>query len=257
MKVKILLITVILSSMFYGCTNEQMTQLTNTVSDFMNSPSKPANKNYTNNTSATTYNTANETKKDIGKSAVVGAGVGAGIGQIIGKDTKSTILGTVAGTIAGTIVGTIAAERRKQYDSEVEYLDAEIRSAKTKISEGESKLEESEKELEITMQQIDKLETQHSMNLDVTVKAAEIQKNLEKNIAENNELAQDYQDEIDVYNAIINSAPEAQSPEEKEQLIIQRHELKKERDELQTKYAKLINVNEERLKAVRRLTAMK
>lgn len=78
-------------------------------------------------------------QNDVVSSTLAGAGIGGTVGAVVGNATGNTrtgaLIGAGFGAAAGFAVGQYAAEKRRQYNSEAEFLDGEIAEAKRGVSQ--------------------------------------------------------------------------------------------------------------------------
>ena len=209
---------------------------------------------------ATTTNSPLDTlaQRDVLIGAAVGATSGAIIGGVI-DGTRGTIIGTVIGTAVGAVVGDIAAQRRRQFASEVEFQDAEIASAESAISSKERQLASLEANIEKMKTDINGLEQRVKRNEDVSKEAQQRYDDLSAQIQNNEQIAVGYKNSLDYLDEILkrNRAEAAKAGADREALEDRAVELNEKKIELTAQYARLNGITDQLREQQTRLESLR
>ncbi len=194
---------------------------------------------------------------DILISTGTGAVVGGVLGYIKGGE-KGAYIGAALGALGGFAVGNIAAERRKDYATESDFLDAEIASANTAVSTKEAQLAQLDAQIVSNKREITGLEQRFYRNENILEEAQDKYEEISAQIDENEETQIKYQNSIEYLDSIVNKQNTESAAQKSEiaKLESQRASLIQKRSELTNQYAKLNGLNEKLKVEQNRLSAL-
>jgi len=158
------------------------------------------------------------------------------------------IVGGVVGSKVGEAIGHTVAQRRRQYASEHEFLESEIRATGAAIAIREEKLAAMDHENRQRKDDIAQLEVSTQDRKKVSKSAKKLLAWVEKRIAENKILLDDYQGALEYLDQTLNTSTlslEAMANEERTaQWEKKKTALTEKRGELALQYSQLQGVGE-------------
>ncbi len=192
-------------------------------------------------------NIQNDSTRTTTEGALVGGVAGAGIGAIIGKLTGSTALGAaiggVVGAVGGAMVGKHIANKKSEYASREEWLDACILDAQNKNNQ----ITADNAKMKAEIAELEKKSSQLAVAYKNKQVSANSVKSTQRDISKQQEKLSEYikgiEDEIKIQNTVIADAREGQNNREAD--IIE-HEIKKMEQkiaEMKEESSKLANMS--------------
>lgn len=172
---------------------------------------------------------------------ILGAGVAYKASENVDDDGKRAAI-TAAGAAAGVAIGgkvgekigQVAADRRRQYASEKEFLDSEIAASEKAITVREQDINKVNAEIAQTRQRVDELVAKADLTQQERKEAENIKQDIEQTIEENEKLLKSYDEKIAyLEHSLETSKAEAHaSAEEKEEWEQRYSELKRKTSKL-------------------------
>ena len=198
-------------------------------------------------------------RQDVANGRNVGALGGAAIGAVVGQNTKlgrenGMRLGYIVGSFTGQQIGQIVATRRLQYDSEKAYIEAEIAATQRAISSKSQQIRSLREKMNQTRRDISELERKHRSNQDVTAEANRKVSVLDGIIANNEASLSKFKDTINYLDEAI--ATSRKRPDKTPGLEAERNNLIAKKDEVQSQFRSLQNINEDAKSARSRARAL-
>ncbi len=192
-------------------------------------------------------------QQDVVISTMVGAGIGAVVGAIIGNQSgnaaEGAAIGAALGAGTGLVVGNIAADRRKSFATQEEFLDAEIAAAERAVDKKSAEIAKLETDLETSTTEIDALVKARDGNLDVEAEARRKLAQVNAVIKNNNQTLKQYDDSVTYLETVITESDADQTPERLASLQAKQASLKEQ-------YARLHQVNDGMVDQAERLAAL-
>lgn len=150
--------------------------------------------------------------EDIRKSEKVGTVTGAAVGAVVGykvagnntNDKNMQKVATVGGAILGGMVGKqignkvgqVAANRRKQYASEQEFLESEIAASEKALSIREQDIKSTNEKIASMQKRIDQLSAKSELTTKEREESEALRTSVSQTIEENKALLNEYEDKI-------------------------------------------------------------
>ena len=200
---------------------------------------------------------------DIVVPALIGGVVGGIAGYLIADwldlDRGAGVaIGVVVGAGTGIVVGKVASDRRKEYESDKEFLDAEIELAEQAIDKKESEIADAQKSLDTTRTVVNDIKAQNELKKDVAEQAKEELAKLNLTIEKNNQVIAQYEDAINYLEEIAEQTDveKAATAEERKALEERIKTTGERRAKLVTQYEALVGIQKENEKLAKELVPL-
>ena len=146
--------------------------------------------------------TMSDRQQTVGGGAAVGAGLGAVLGYVVG-DGRGALIGAAIGGAAGALAGHVVAERKAQYASREDFLDAEAKRVAEYNATARDYNEQLRKDIARLSEEAETLRAdygrQEAQQVQLAQKRSELQDRLQRSAALEQELAK----ELDVQKVVL------------------------------------------------------
>lgn len=161
-------------------------------------------------------------KKDVAKCQTIGAMLGAVAGGVAGHyagkeltDDKNVrvlttgvgaVVGGKVGSSLGEQIGQVAANRRKQYNTEQQFLESEIAASEKAIAVRQAELDNTNAEIERTHARIAELNAKASLTQKEKAEVQTLKNNIKEEITKNKLLAEQYDEKIAYLKSVLETS---------------------------------------------------